>query len=99
MQLRVYERVPARVERYRYCVRDPELIERTEPLFRCDLRPAFQPALFGLLPGDARLVAEPPEQREVGVQLAVEHRLQIELDERLPAEPDVVAQDAESQTV
>jgi hypothetical protein len=48
---------------------------------------------------DAGLVAQPPQQCEVGVDLAVEHRLEVELDERLPGQADVVPQDAELQAV
>ena len=48
---------------------------------------------------DPRLVAEPPQQSEVGVDLAVEHRLQVELDEGLSGQSNVVAEDAEPQSV
>ena len=48
---------------------------------------------------DAGLVAEQPEQGEVGVDLAVDHRLEVELDVRLAGEAGVVAQDAELQAV
>ena len=46
-----------------------------------------------------RLVAQQPEQREVGVHLAIEHRLQVELDVGLAGQANVVAQDAQLQAV
>ena len=51
---------------------------------------------FGL---DAGLVADEPEEDEVGVDLAGEHRLEVELDVRLAGERDVVAQHAEHESV
>jgi hypothetical protein len=43
-----------------------------------------------------RLMAEQPEQDEIGVDFAVQHGFQIELDERLPGEADIVTQDAQT---
>jgi hypothetical protein len=45
------------------------------------------------------LVGEEPEDFEVGIRLAVEHGLQVELDEGLADEAFVVAQDAELKAV
>ena len=44
-------------------------------------------------------MAAEPEQREVGVGLAREHRLEVELDVRLAGEGDVVAQQPQRQSV
>ena len=59
------------------------------------LGPALQPALSRSLCLDAGLVAEQPEQHEVGVQLAVHHRLQVELHVGLPGQGGVVAQQSQ----
>ena len=63
------------------------------------LGPALEPALLGLVGLDAGLVADEPEEHEVGVDLAGEHRLEVELEVRLAGERDVVAQDAEHEAV
>lgn len=63
------------------------------------LAPPLKPALFGfggLHPG---FVAVEPQQREVGVDLATQHRLEVELHVRLTGEADVVAQHAQDQAV
>ena len=52
-------------------------------------RLALHPALMG----------DQPEEREVGVGLAVEDRLEVELDVGLAGERRVVAQDAQGQPV
>ena len=54
---------------------------------------------LGLLALHPALVGDEPEEREVGVGLAVEDRLEVELDVGLPGERRVVAQDAQGQAV
>ena len=54
---------------------------------------------LGSLGLDARLVAEQPEQGEVGVDLARHHRFEVELDKGLAGQAGVVAQDAQAQAV
>ena len=61
--------------------------------------PALEPALLGSVGLDARLVADEPQQHEVGVDLAGEHRLEVELDVRLAGERDAVAQHAQHEPV
>jgi len=56
------------------------------------LRPALEPALLRPLRLQAGLVAEEPEEDEVGVDLALHHRLQVELDVGLAGEGGVVAE-------
>ncbi|HWQ34037.1 MAG TPA: hypothetical protein VNQ79_14400 [Blastocatellia bacterium] len=76
--------------------------ERARALFLGGLRPLLQPARFDSFAFahlNARLVAEEPQQREVGVQLAVHHRFEVEFDIGLPRQADVVAQDAQLQSV
>lgn len=48
---------------------------------------------------DPRLVTQQPEQAEIAVQFAVEHRFQVELDVSDAGQADIVAQDAEAQPV
>ena len=48
---------------------------------------------------DAGLVAEEPEELEVGILAALEHGEEVELDVGLAGEGDVVAQDAEVEAV
>ena len=59
------------------------------------LRPALEPALVRALALEARLVADEPEEDEVGVGLAVQHRLEVELDVGLAGERGVVAEQAQ----
>ena len=56
------------------------------------LRPLLEPALLGLFGLDPGLVADQPQEREVGVDLAAEHGFEVELDVCLAGEADVVAQ-------
>jgi hypothetical protein len=63
------------------------------------LHPAFQPALVWLLGLDPGLVTEEPEKNEVGVELAVHHALEVELDVGLAGQCHVVAEDAQAQAV
>src|SRR5581483_6596718 len=44
-------------------------------------------------------MTDEPEQREIGINLPLHHRLQIEFDERLPREHLVVAQNSQAQPV
>ncbi len=44
-------------------------------------------------------MAQPPQQGEIGIDLAVEHRLQIELDVSWPGQPDVVAENTELEPI
>ena len=76
-----------------------QLVERARSLFKGCARPLLQPAFGGSLRLHARLVAEQPQQGEVGVDLTVHHGLQIELDIGLARETGVVAQHAQPQTV
>ena len=62
-------------------------------------RPALQPALLGPLRLHAALVAEHPEHREVGVELALEDRLQVDLHVGLPGQAPVVPEDAQEAAV
>ncbi len=67
-----------------------------------DLGPLLQPAglrPLGLARGEARGVGHEPEQDEVGIDLAGEHGLEVELEEGLAREGLVVAQDAQPQAV
>ena len=61
--------------------------------------PAFEPAGLGWGALDAGLVAEEPEELEVGILAAFEHGEEVELDVGLAGEGDVVAQDAEVEAV
>jgi len=47
------------------------------------LRPLFEPAKLSAFAFNAGLVQQEPEQREVGVEFALHHGLEVELDERL----------------
>ena len=58
------------------------------------LRPLLQPAALGpvaVARHEARRVYHQPQQHEVGVDLADKHRLEIEVEERLPRQRLVVA--------
>jgi hypothetical protein len=68
-------------------------------LLLCGLHPALQPEITGTLRLDTRLVAQQVEQHEVGVDLALHHRFQVEFDVRLAGQADVVAQDAQKVAV
>ena len=63
--------------------------------------PAFQPAVVPPARGglEAGLVGEHPEEDEVGVDLALEEGLEVELDVGLAGEADVVAQEAQDAAV
>ena len=66
------------------------------------LGPLLQPGALGpvgLVRGEARCVGREPEQDEVGINLAGEHGLEVELQERLAREGLVVAQDAQTHAV
>ena len=66
------------------------------------LGPLLQPAglrALALARREARGVGHEPEQDEVGVDLAGEHGLEVELEEGLAREGLVVAQDAQAQAV
>ena len=67
-----------------------------------DLGPLLQPAglrPLGLARREARGVRHEPEQDEVGIDLAGEHGLEVELEKRLARQGLVVAQDAQPQAV
>ena len=67
-----------------------------------ELGPLLQPAGLGplaLARREARGVGHEPEQDEVGIDLAGEHGLEVELEKRLAREGLVVAQDAQAQAV
>ena len=76
-----------------------ERVERAGAVLPAALRPPLEPALLGPVGLDAGLVADEPQQREVGVDLAGEHRLEVELHVRLAGERDVVAEHAEHEPV
>ena len=76
-----------------------QLVKRACSLLEGCARPLLQPALGWPLRLHARLMAEQPQQGEVGVDLAVHHGLQVELDIGLARETGVVAQHAQPQTV
>ena len=64
--------------------------------------PSFQPAGLGpaaLARGEARGVGHEPEQHEIGVDLAREHRFEIEFEPGLAGEGLVVPQDAKAEAV
>ena len=63
------------------------------------LRPLLQPALGRAFGFDPRLVAQQPEQGEVGVDLAVHHRFEVELHVRLAGQAGVVAEDPQPAAV
>ena len=56
-----------------------ESVERAGAVLAGGAGPAFEPALLGAVGLDAGLVADEPQQHEVGVDLAGEHRLEVEL--------------------
>ena len=74
-------------------------VERAGAVLAGGAGPALEPAVLGALGLDARLVADEPEQHEVGVDLAGEHRLEVELEVRLAGERDAVAEHAEHEPV
>jgi len=79
-----------------------QIIERAGALLLGALRPTLEERLARPLSGQGlkpRLVANEPEEDEVGVDLALKHRLQVELDVGLARQGGVVAQDAEAQPV
>jgi hypothetical protein len=63
------------------------------------LRPLLEPALLRLLGFHTALVAEEPEESEVGVDLAVHHPGEVDFDVGLAGEALVVAEDAELEAV
>jgi len=76
-----------------------QLVEGAGALLLRQPGPALQPALFGPAGLDARLVAEKPEQDEIGIDLALHHRLEVEFNPGLAGEADIVAQDAQPAAV
>ena len=76
-----------------------QLVEGASAALPGFLRPFFQPAEFSAFAFNAGLVQQEPEQREVGVEFALHHGLQVELDERLAREGDVIAEQAQAQAV
>ena len=80
----------------------PQLLECGHALGFRLLGPLLQPAGFGTvsLPWrEARGVRHKPKQHEVGVDLAAEHGLEVELEEGLARQRLVVAQHPQAQTV
>lgn len=73
---------------------DSEAIQHAQSLAVSLLGPALQPAVLRAVRFDAGLVQQEPENGEVRVQLAPEHRLEVELHVRLPGEAHVVAEEA-----
>ena len=55
------------------------------------LAPALEKASLGLRALEPRAMADAPDEGEVGEELALEDRLEVELDERLPGERGAVA--------
>ena len=76
-----------------------KLVQDSQALLLGRLRPLFEPAIVGLFGLDSRLVTQPPHEGEVGVDLALEHRLKVELNIGLSGQPAVVAQDTQAQAV
>ena len=79
-----------------------QVAEGARALLLGQLGPLLQPA--GLRPiavagREARGVGHEPEQDEIGIDLAVEHGLEVELQEGLARERLVVAQNAQAQAV
>ncbi|TFE69319.1 hypothetical protein A7Q09_05355 [Methylacidiphilum sp. Yel] len=77
----------------------PEGLEGPHPLLPGDLAPALQDAGLGWLALEARDVADEPKDSEVGVDLAREHGLEVELDVGLASEGGVVPQQAQDAPV
>ena len=61
--------------------------------------PAFQPVLLGLFALETGLVADKPQDEELGIEVAIEHGLKVELDEGQTGESDIVAEQAQIETV
>jgi hypothetical protein len=76
-----------------------ELVEGAGSLTGGFGAPAFQDALFGGLAFEPALMAHQPEDSEVGELASAEHRVEVELDERLASEGAVVAEQPEPQAV
>ena len=76
-----------------------ERVERTGAGIGGGLGPPLEPAVLGFGGLDPGFVADQPQQREVRVDLAAEHRLEVELHVSLAGEADVVAQHAQDQAV
>jgi hypothetical protein len=74
-------------------------VERAGAVLAGGAGPALEPAVLRALGLDPRLVADEPQQHEVGVDLAGEHRLEVELEVRLAGERDAVAQHAKHEPV
>lgn len=74
-------------------------VEGARPALARRREPPLEDALLGLLPLHPRLVADEPEEDEVGVDLALHHGLEVEFDVGLAREAGAVAQDAEAQTI
>ena len=68
-------------------------------LFAAKLTPLFEPEVLRLATFYPRLVAEHPQKREVGIDLALHHGFQVELNVSLAGERDIIAEDAEHQAV
>src|SRR2546425_2998710 len=76
-----------------------QLIERPRALLLGSTRPLFKPECFRTFGLYSRLVAEQPQQHKIGVDLAIHHRFQVELDVSLACEAHIVAQDTQFQTI
>jgi hypothetical protein len=74
-------------------------VQRADALVPRALEPGLQPALGRLLRLDPTLVADQPEEAEVGEELPLHDGLEIELDVRLPGEAVVVAEEAQDAAV
>jgi len=75
------------------------LIQSAGSLFLCGPGPAFQPALlqaFTLNPG---LMADQPQQREIGICLSLHHGFEVEFHISMAREAGIVTQDAQPQAV
>ncbi len=76
-----------------------EIRKHAGALFAGKLAPLLQPCFLRLFGLQAGLVAEHPEQGEVGVDLTFHHGFQVELDIGLAGERYIVAEDAEHKAV
>ena len=89
---------PRRVDRHLHAV--AQLVQRARTLLLGGLASTFRARhSFGAFAFHPRLVAQQPQQHEIGVDLAVHHGFEVELDIGLPRQADVVAQDAQLQPI
>lgn len=77
----------------------PERVERPRPFLARRAHPPLEPQVLRAVTLDARLMADEPQEREVRIDLAVHHRLEVELEVGLTGKARVVAEEAESETV